>query len=174
MSSMKKTRSAPSFVPIFKVGGIALGVLVVALALASLVAGAYQTRKMERDPRHAQFLAGKLPKPPPQGFMKGNQFTGFGKNWQGKVFTLGHLATGINQFSDGQRYPFKVEATDGLRDQGTAVLRINYNQPDNPWWLRFVVDEIVQTSPGHYLGKIHVQVIPGLPFTIGYFELSAQ
>ena len=169
---MKKTQHVSGFVPVLKVSGLALSVLLAALILTSLAAGMYQTRKMERDPRHAIFRSGKLPSPPPDGFYKGTEFTGRGKSWQGKVFDRA-ASTGINQFTDGQRYRFKTYAAQGLRDKDKTVFRIDYNQPGNPWWLRFIVDEIVQIAPGQYQGKVHLQVIPGLPFTISYFELAS-
>jgi len=58
---MKKTQHVSGFVPVLKVSGLALSVLLAALILTSLAAGMYQTRKMERDPRHAIFRSGKLP-----------------------------------------------------------------------------------------------------------------
>jgi hypothetical protein len=150
---------------------MSLVVFVLATLLVCVAAGLYQTHKVERAANQAKFRGGRLPSPLPDGPYKGNAFTGLGKNWQGKVFDR-NKNVGINQFADGQRYSFRTYAAPGLRDQDIQVLRIDYNQSGNPLWLRFVVDEIVQTTPGHYLGKIHVKIIPGLPFSLGYFELT--
>ncbi len=136
-----------------------------------IVFGLYKTYKVEHSKNQAAFRGGKLPEPLPDGFYKGNLFKGLGANWQGKVFDQAQH-TGINQFSDGQRFVFKTYQAQGLRDRNTTVLRIDYNQKGNPWWLHFVVDEIVEVEPGHYLGKVHLKIIPGLPFTVSYFELS--
>lgn len=151
--------------------GMWLGALLLLVLLVGIGAGLYQTRKIERSSNQAKFRSGSVPKPLPEGFYQGNEFTGLGKNWQGKVFDRANN-TGINRFADGQRFTFTTYPAAGLRDKDTQVLRIDYNQKGNPWWLHFVVDEIVQTQPGHYLGKIHIKAIPGLTFTLGYFELS--
>jgi hypothetical protein len=41
---------------------------------------------------------------------------------------------------------------------------------ENPWWLRRVLDEIVQVGPDHFLGKVHLRWGP-THLTVGYFEL---
>lgn len=154
-----------------RLGGIAIGSLLLLALVALVVAGLYQTRRVERNQSHRKFQSGTLPEPLPDGFLKGNTFTGLGRDWRGKVFDRAKQ-TGINRFGDGQRYAFRTYPAAGLRDQDVRVLSIDYNQPGNPLWLRFIVDEIVETSPGHYLGKVHLKVIPGLPFSLTYFELS--
>ncbi len=136
-----------------------------------IVLGTQKTHQVESSPNQKLFLSGKIPDPSPDGFYKGHAFTGLGKDWQGKVFDA-NKQTGVNKFVDGQRYVFKTSIANGLRDKNLKVLRIDYNQPGNPWWLKFVVDEIVETSPGHYLGKVHLKVIPGMTFTLTYFELT--
>jgi len=142
------------------------------MLLVGVVGGLYRTYRVEHSPNQAKFWGGHVPSTLPSGFFKGSALTGLGKNWQGKVFDR-HKGKGINQFTDGKRYSFRVYPAAGLRDADMQVLRIDYNQPGNPWWLRFVVDEIVQVSPGHYLGKVHVKILPGLPFSLTYFELSS-
>src|SRR3989344_3788857 len=52
------------------------------------------------------------------------------------------------------------------------VLKIDYNVKGNPFWLRLIVDEIVQIAPNEYLGKMNLKIIPGFPFGILYFELK--
>jgi hypothetical protein len=143
------------------VGGLVLGV----------AAGVVQTLRVERRPSQQTFRGGKAPKPLPEGFWRGSVTIQQGKNWRGKVFDRA-AQTGINRFADGERYPFKMYVAPGLRDRDLRVLRIDYNVPGNPWWLRLIVDEVVQTEPGHYLGKVHLAALPGLTFTATYFELN--
>jgi hypothetical protein len=132
----------------------------------------YRTRLVERHPNQAVFTAGKVPGHQPDGFYRGSVGPDVPtKGWRGKVFD-GGKGTGINQFTPDQRYVFKFYSAPGLRDQHMQVLRIDYKQPGNPWWLRFIVDEIVMTAPDRYLGKVHVQILPGLVFSLLYFELT--
>jgi len=140
--------------------------------LLGLLAGTVQTYRVQHRPAQQQFTSGTVPALLPNGFHQGNPFSGIGKHWQGKVFDANN-GTGINKFDDGERFVFKIYPATGLRDK-QQVLKIDYNQPGNPLWLRFIVDEIVQTSPGHYLGKVHVRVIPGIVFTLTYFELTQK
>jgi hypothetical protein len=153
--------------------GLWLAGLILLVLLVGMAFALYRTRKVERGANQAKFRDGIVPKPLPNGFYKGSAFTGLGKHWQGKVFQRSN-STGINQFTDGQRYTFATYPATGLRDPDLQVLRIDYGQPGNPWWVRLITDEIVQTAPGHYLGKVHARFWPGLVFSLGYFELTAQ
>lgn len=150
---------------------VSLLIMVSAALFAFVAVGLYQTYGVEHRIEQQKFLKGNLPKPKPDGFYKGNEQTGIGKNWRGKTFNQ-QAQTGVNTFTDGERYTFKTYESTGLRDHDTKVLRIDYNQPGNPWWLKFIVDEIVEVKPNNYLGKVHLKVIPNLPFTLMYFELS--
>ena len=69
-------------------------------------------------------------------------------------------------------YPFKTYFGPGLRDHGVETMKIDYQLPTVPFYARPILDEIVEVSPGKYLGKIHYRLIPGFPFTIGYFWLE--
>lgn len=154
-----------------KLSLLVTGGLVVGFMVTLLITGLVQTYRVQHRPSQKLFQAGTIPEPLPDGFYQGNHFTGFGKDWQGKVFDRVAQA-GINQFANGQRFTFTTYQTAGLRDKSQQVLRIDYKRPGNPWWLRFIVDEIVQTEPGHYLGKVHLRVMPGVVFTLTYFELT--
>jgi hypothetical protein len=68
-------------------------------------------------------------------------------------------------------YPF-FAAGRGLFDDQMMVLKLDYNIKGNPFWLRCVLDEVVQIGPDHYLGKMHLKIIPGIPFSVLYFELK--
>lgn len=96
-------------------------------------------------------------------------------SWQGKTLTrANHM--GINRFvKDGvesSNYPFQFSLQKGLRDTTLDVITLDYNQPGNPWWLRYIVDEMVEVAPQEYLGKVHVKITSGIVFTLGYFTLS--
>ncbi|HSX41830.1 MAG TPA: hypothetical protein VLE93_00595 [Candidatus Saccharimonadales bacterium] len=148
---------------------IIVAVLVVIFLLV-LLGFELRTMQVERDARQKQFAAGSLPSPLPDGFYTGvvNNYKG---GWTGKTFDLA-AQTGINNFKDGNKlYPFKFYTGPGVRDKKIQTLKIDYNQPANSWWIRHIVDEVVQTSPNHFLGKIHVRWA-GLTFTIGYFTLA--
>jgi hypothetical protein len=96
-------------------------------------------------------------------------------SWLGKKFNAS-ARTGINIFSSGvgktvEKYPFVLSAGHGVHDS-IQVIKIDYNVAENPLWLRPILDEIVQTGPGEYLGKLQVRILPGYPFTLTYFRLS--
>ncbi len=116
------------------------------------------------------FLSGKIPNPLPDGFYKGS-LRKLKTSWQGKKFDAKN-STGINLISGKELYPFKTYIAKGLADKNLDVLKIDYDIPGNPFWLRFILDEIVETSPNHCLGKVHIKLIPGLPITLGFFQLE--
>lgn len=153
---------------------ILLGSLVLLFLIAFTLYGLYRTFKTRRSPNQRIFLAGSKPNPLPDGFYHGS-VTGYSGSWRGKKFDSPRSA-GINVFGEGdqliERYPFKTYSGEGLQDQTIEVLKIDYNIPTNPFWVRLVLDEIVQVEPGKYLGKVHYRFIPIVPFTIGYFRLE--
>lgn len=116
------------------------------------------------------FLSGIFPSPLPEGFYKGS-VQALNTSWKGKVFDASHSA-GINLFGDKKVYPFKTYKGKGLQDTNLDVLKINYNIPENPFWIRLILDEIVEIEPGKYLGKVHLNLIPHLPLSLGYFKLE--
>lgn len=95
----------------------------------------------------------------------GNQTT-----WQGKEF-FATSNTGINNFSDGQRYKFKTYKAKSISSD-KQVLKIDYDIPGNPFWIRRIVDELVEVEPGKYQGKVYLRYLPGLTFTLTYFTLE--
>jgi len=149
--------------------------LILSLCLIIILIGIFWTFQIQKDPQNNLFLRGTLPNPAPDGLHQGI-FLGHNTSWRGKKFNVAN-STGINLFYDkkgGQveRYPFKTYAGKGLRDKKLDVLKIDYNVEGNPFWLRLIVDEIVEVTPGRYLGKMHIKIIPGFPFTVLYFELK--
>lgn len=119
------------------------------------------------SPNQKLFLSGKVPNPLPSGLYKGS--VNFKTSWQGKKFDASK-SMGINLISGKEKYPFKTYVGKGLADN-IDVLKIDYNIPQNPFWLRFILDEIVEISSGKYLGKVHINFF-GLPFSLGYFRLE--
>lgn len=152
-------------------GGV-IGLVIV----LSLIGGIVLNARYDNRPEAIEFASGQFPASALDGSYKGNQFTGLGKDWLGKNFNA-RENKGINNFSSEtagkseQRYPFATSKATGLRNSDLEVLQLDYNQPSNPFWMQFIKDELVQTAPGEYLGKIHVKLGP-LVFTLGYFRLE--
>ncbi len=144
--------------------------IAIALLIILLVAGFARTWQVGRDPLNAAFRAGTVPSPALDGPYRGS-VPGHSVSWQGKKMNAADNA-GINVFADGDKYPFATSVGPGLRDADVQVLKIQYDVPGNPWWLRLVLDEMVQIAPGQYLGKVNIRIVPGVPFTIGYFALE--
>ncbi len=149
--------------------------ILIALAVAGVVLGILRTWQTQYNDNQKSFLKGTVPNPAPDGLYKGI-VPGYTLSWLGKKFDAAR-ARGINLFNDGgdvrgERYPFTTSVGKGLRDINLDVIKIEYNIPGNPFWLRLLVDEIVEVAPGKYLGKLHALIVPGYPFALGYFELS--
>lgn len=163
----------------FKIIKFLLGLLGLAV-VAGVGFGIMRTMKSERSDNQAVFAAGQAVLPSP-GFYRGT-VTGYKGFWQGKfieegsqrgsnVFLTKNAVTELTK-EESRRYPFALHLAQGLRDSEHRVVVLDYNQPENPWWLRFIVDEMVQTSPTTYLGKVHVAITPNIVFTLGYFTLE--
>lgn len=139
-----------------------------------LVIGTFRTFQIQSAPEQKIFLAGDIPQTRPDGDYKGsikNMKTG----WQGKSFDV-KTASGSNRFKENgktvNKYPFRTYTSGGIQDKNKKVVKIDYNISGNPWWLRLILDEVVETKPNNYLGKVHVRIFPGAAFTLGYFELK--
>ncbi len=145
-----------------------------ALMLVAIILLWLRTMQMKKEPNQHDFLNGSVPNPKPDGFYKGH--VGFDSRWVGKKFDA-HNSTGINILKDKkgneyEKFPFVTSVGTGLFDEKLFVLKIDYNIKSNPFWARCVLDEIVQVAPNEYLGKMHVRLIPGFPFSVLYFELK--
>lgn len=151
-------------------------ILLVSLIFLALLVLTYRNWKVNNNPLQKQFLAGALPSPLPDGFYRGNAH-GIKTNWQGKKFTSSS-ATGINIFKneskESESFPFKTYVGPGISDKHLQVLKIDYSELTKPWWVRFVLDEVVEIEPNHYLGKITLNFIKGWPFSVGWFELRKE
>lgn len=143
--------------------------ILIAVIVITFLGFEVRSWQVNRDARNKIFAAGTVPAPLPDGFFKGH-VNGYRGTWIGKTFDAS--GNGINNFSDGNKlYPFKFYPGPGLTDKSLTVLKIDYNQQQNSWWVRHIVDEVVQTAPGQLLGKIQARWL-GLTFSIGYFTLQ--
>ncbi len=144
------------------------------LTVAFFVFGFYRNWRTQNSPNEKIFLAGKIPKDLLDGFYKG-KVAGLKTNWQGKVFHS-KLQKGANIFGTGVKkqevFPFKTYVGKGIADKNLDVVKIDYNIPQNPLWLRSILDEVVETSKNHFLGKLNIRIFPGLSFAMGYFTLT--
>jgi len=129
----------------------------------------YKSWRVQHSSLQKVFLSGTFPSPLPDGFYKG--FENININWKGKEFDAS-ASSGINLFGDKKVYPFKTYKGKGLQDKNLDVLKIDYNITKNPFWVRVILDEIVQTDKDKYLGKVHLKLIPNFPLSLGYFNLE--
>lgn len=144
------------------------------LVIAGIVFFGVRTWQMEHRLEQAQFIAGHIPDPSLDGEYKGS-VPGYIFSWIGKKFDLTN-SKGINIFDEGAgetslKYEFKTSIGFGIKDKKVNVIKIDYDLRSNPFWLRPVLDEVVEVSPGVYLGKLQYRLIPGYPFTLSYFTL---
>jgi hypothetical protein len=130
--------------------------------------------KTQHAPQQEEFLTGKIPQPLPNGLYKGT-VNGKETTWQGKKFNT-TTSTGINIFkisnNNQELYPFKTYTGPGVADHSLKTMKIDYNVNNNPLWLRLIVDEVVEVSPGHFLGKLNVRLLPNFAVPLGFFELT--
>lgn len=98
--------------------------------------------------------------------------------WRGKSFTARSATEGegINRvFSDRKpsrwfRFATRIEPS---RAGAFDAFQLDYDNPDNPFFIRAIKDEIREVSPGLYLGQAYV-VISGTPRLALYFGLQLQ
>lgn len=148
--------------------------IVFALLAILFIAGILRTQNVHKSANQKKFLAGKVPDPLLNGFYRG-QANGYAGPWQGKSFDKKRKMGG-NIFKNGVRemkkFPFKTYVGKGLQDKNLDVFKIDYDIPENSFWVRMILDEIVEVEKEKYLGKIHLRFLPGIPFTVGYFTLE--
>lgn len=149
-----------------------------------------------RSQRQETFVCGNLPTDSPDGFYGGSAYLLSVKKvpWLGKSFEREN-DLGINIFtprgasvlklmtpfyktfrlnSDGntEAYYFKTSSGPGFKDKEIETFKLDYESPENPFLIRIILDEIVQTAPEEFLGKVHLKVFPGYYATIGFFGLK--
>jgi len=149
---------------------IIVGITLVAILFTIVLVGVLFNLATDRSAEHDEFVKAAKSETFPNGIYNGSA-TIYQASWQGKKIDSSKR-TGINRFAGDDRYPFEINHAKSLRNSTKDIIRINYNIPANPFWLRIATDEMVQTGTDSYLGAIQIQILPGLPFTIGYFRLS--
>ena len=159
------------FKKVLQISGLGLGTAFVGL----LGYGEVRTWQVQRSPQQNAFLRGQIPRLAPKGFYKGSVPGLSGTYWQGKYFE-DKTSSGINIFkSQGkvtEKYPFRTSIGTAASDRKLKVFKIDYNNSANPWWVRMFLDEVVSLKPGHFLGKLSLDLIPGHPYQITFFELK--
>lgn len=96
--------------------------------------------------------------------------------WRGKSFWSRTIATrgdGINRvFGDERpRRWFRFETFIGpSRADGGPAFQLDYDNPDNPFFIRVIKDEVRQVAPGLFLGQAYVTLF-GKPRLALYFAL---
>jgi hypothetical protein len=146
--------------------------------------------------RQIQFIAGSLPSESPDGFYRGSAYL-LGNRpvpWLGKSFERENQV-GFNVFTprgarllklmtplykkfrtnpDGNTnaYYFKTSTGRGFKDEDIDTFKLDYDSAENPFLIRIILDEIVETAPQEFLGKVHMKVFPGYYATIGFFGLK--
>lgn len=153
---------------------ITLFVFLLLLFFLVILLSLLRTMYIQHGRQQKEFLGGKVPQELPDGFYKGT-VGALKTSWQGKRFDRVQT-TGINVFqgtaSQDEKYPFRINVGAGIQDKNLQVIKIDYSGNKDPWWLKYILDEIVEVSPGTFLGKVHVTIMPGVPLSLGYFRLE--
>ncbi len=105
-------------------------------------------------------------------------FAGWGGfPWKGKSFRFlgGGAGEGINRvLSDriGWLRWFRFTTALGPSRAGEfEAVQLDYDHPENPWFIRAIKDEIREVRPGLYLGQAYFQLRTG-PRLVLYFALA--
>jgi hypothetical protein len=95
--------------------------------------------------------------------------------WGGKSFQSKDEATGtgINRvILYGDAFPFATRFGPSVLD-GEPCLILDYDQPENPWAIRQIHDELRQVSPGVFLGPAMWKSWP-LPQLVLFFAIETR
>ncbi len=151
-----------------------IGILVLIIVFLAMAYGFFRTWKTGRSENHARFIAGSIPLELPEGQWNGYVDELGDVSWKGKKFLNG--GQGINVFvKEGTRreaYPFAFSERQSIGERDKKVITLDYNQKENPLWLRFIVDEMVSVGENKFLGIVYIKLIPSFPFRMGYFRLE--
>ena len=108
------------------------------------------------------------------GFLPPLRFFGHRKFFPVDVACPAPGSGGFNEFLNRIRIGcFKIESGDSILGDGQRVLRINYDRPGNPFWLRPLNDELKKTGDGCYLGRGVLRLF-GVPFNSFYFSVERE
>lgn len=148
--------------------------LLLSLAIIACAYGFYRTWKTGIASEYRRFLAGTVPATLPDGPWNGTADELGNISWKGKKFLGG--GQGINVFEKSgvksEAYPFTLFVANSIGFPGKNILKLDYGRPENPLWLRFIVDEMVSVGDNKFLGIVYITLIPGTPFRMGYFRLE--
>jgi hypothetical protein len=106
-------------------------------------------------------------------FARGSGFPWAGKSFAARDATTG---TGINRVRLGGRhrlFPFRTRFGASVVDGGPAVI-LDYDDPDNPGFIRAIHDEVRELAPGLYFGPACWKGAGGATTTILWFGLDAR
>ena len=94
--------------------------------------------------------------------------------WRGKSFTPGdEKGEGINRVILDRWRLYRFETFIGRSRAGAFdALQLDYDRPDNPFFIRPIRDEIRELSPGLYLGQAWLQIAARPPSLVLYFGLT--
>lgn len=146
--------------------------LLLGLFVLGTAYGFYRTWETGRSPLHDVFMSGSALATPTEGVWEGTAEELGDVSWKGKKF-LGD-GKGINVFGTEKKeaYPFTFSTEDSIYESDMKVIRLDYGQKENPFWLRYIVDEMVSVGDNKFLGLVYIRLIPGFPLRMGYFTLN--
>ena len=95
--------------------------------------------------------------------------------WRGKSFTPGdERGEGINRVVLDRFRLYRFETFIGRSRAGAFdALQLDYDRPDNPFFIRPIRDEIRELSPGLYLGQAWLEIGSRPPALALYFGLTS-
>jgi hypothetical protein len=96
--------------------------------------------------------------------------------WRGKSFTPGdEKGEGINRVLLDRFRLYRFETFIGRSRAGAFdALQLDYDRPDNPFFIRPIRDEIRELSPGLYLGQAWLEIGARPPALVLYFGLAER
>lgn len=99
--------------------------------------------------------------------------------WGGKSFNASSAkkGTGINRLKLGMLkrdcFPFKtVEDVSAI--DGNACIYLDYDLPENPWFIRKIRDELREVSPGLFLGPAMWKEDTGGAILVLWFAIDTR
>jgi len=96
--------------------------------------------------------------------------------WRGKSFTPDQeKGEGINRVLVDRFRLYRFETFIGRSRAGDFdALQLDYDRPDNPFFIRPIRDEIRELSPGLYLGQAWLEIGARPPTLVLYFGLTSR
>jgi hypothetical protein len=97
--------------------------------------------------------------------------------WRGKSFAASSedRGTGINRVFVDRLRLFRFETFIGTSRAGDFdAMQLDYDNRDNPFFIRAIKDEIRELAPGLYLGQAYVQIGASAPKLALYFGLTTR